>query len=154
MSKIIDLDNTPCYSTYCGVDFYSCGEFGKMFPISNPDWRHTVGIRRYDLNWELIEEPETKLPTIRDPWNRPLLQSFSEIHPVNFWRAEDTDSAWTDWSLRFNKRVPRYRIQLFRGMTTVEGFKIQLALVHVPYEKVKEFTSVTHDDKDMYVTQL
>ena len=39
-------------------------------------------------------------------------------------------------------------------MTTVEGFKIQLALVHVPYEKVNEFTSVFHDDKDMYVTQL
>ena len=154
MSKIIDLDNTPCYSTYCGEDFYSCGVFDKNFPISNPIWRHTLGIRRYDVNWELIEDPEIKLPTIRDPWNRPLLQSFSEIHPVNFWRGEETDTSWRDWSLRFNKRVPRYRIQLFRGMTTVEGFKIQLALVHVPYEKVNEFTSVFHDDKDMYVTQL
>ena len=154
MSKIIDIDNTPCYSTYQGTKYYSCGHFHKKFPILNSIWNHTVGIRRYDINWEFIKDQYTKLPSIRDPWNRPLLQSFSEKYPVCFWRAEEQDTSWSDYSLRLRQPMPRQKVQLFRGMTTVEGFKVQLALVHVPYAKVSEFGYAVHDGKDMYVTRL
>ena len=154
MSKIIDIDNTPCYSTYQGTKYYSCGHFDKKFPISNPIWKHTVGIRRYDVNWEFIKNPDTKLSIIKDPWDRPIIPSFSEKHTLHFWRAEEQDTSWSDYCLRLRQRIPKRKVQLFRGMTTVEGFAVQLALVHVPYEKHWDFSSETRDGKDTYVTQL
>ena len=154
MSKIIDVDNTPCYSTYCGDDYFACGFFDKRYPITNPIWSHVPGIRRYDVNWEFMKYPDTKLSAIKDPWNRPIVPSFSSEYPVCFWRAEEQDTSWTDYSIRLRQKIGRTKVQLFRGITTVEGYAVRLALVHVPYEKHWDFSSEMRDDKDTYVIQL